>query len=225
MPRFYSIIENENYKIGCTGQTVWVWDKNDTVLAKFKDLIYAYKALISPKGDIFAVKSVEGKLAVYSLETLSLIRKLRFSKVDSQDNGFCFSPDGKYFLNIECHGDSLHSALSVYDTDGFSLVFQKMMGEYIMLSEIQVVDGEYYVLGYTRREDGIYDRRFVAKFKDNMLCDAVQISESDYQFYCENIEQTLFGYKLSHRGFCEHTLARIWAYYRAKGQDLKLPEF
>ena len=222
MPRFYGIVENEDYGIGCTGQTVWVWDKNDVVLAKFKDLKYAYRALISPRGDIFTVKSAEGKLAVYSLETLSLIKKFRFSKVDSQDHGFCFSPDGKYFLNIECHGDSLHSALAVYDTADFSLASRIMMGKYIMLSEMQIVDGECYILGYTRGEDGIYDRHFVAKFKDNTLCDAVPISEREYWFYLENIDQTVFGDKLSHRGFSEHTLATIWAYYREKGQNLKL---
>ena len=80
MPLFKSIIKNENYSIGCTGQTVWVWDKNDTVIAKFKDLIYAYRALISPRGDIFIVRSNDGRLAVYSLENLLLIKKFRFSK-------------------------------------------------------------------------------------------------------------------------------------------------
>ena len=80
MPRFKSIIENEKYGVGCTGQTVWVWDKNDTVIAKFKDLIYAYRAAFSPRGDIFVVKSTEAWLAVYSLETMSLIKKFRFSK-------------------------------------------------------------------------------------------------------------------------------------------------
>ncbi len=114
MPRFKSIIENEKYSVGCTGQTVWVWDKNDTVLAKFKDLIYAHKAVFSPTRDIFVVKSTQGRLAVYSLETMSLVKKFRFSKVQySQDDGCCFSPDGRYFLNVERQGDDLHSVISV----------------------------------------------------------------------------------------------------------------
>ena len=65
MPQFKSIVKNERYSIGCTGQTVWVWDKNNTVIAKFKDLFYAYRAMISPRGDIFIVRSNEEKLIRY----------------------------------------------------------------------------------------------------------------------------------------------------------------
>ena len=101
MPSFYSIIENESFRIGCTGQAVWVLDKTDAVLAKFKDLIYAYRAAISPRGDLLVVKGGQGRLAVYSLKELSLIKKFRFSKVNhGQDDGFCFSPDGKQLPNM-----------------------------------------------------------------------------------------------------------------------------
>lgn len=226
MPQFKSIIKNENYRIGCTGQTVWVWDKNDTVIAKFKDLIYAYRALISPRGDIFIVRSSEGRLAVYSLENLSLIKKFRFSKEEeSGDYGCCFSPDGKYFFNIEKYKSCWNSTLAIYDTSDFSLVSRIIMGERMHLSEMQIVDGECFVLGYTRGEDGVGDKFFVAKFRDNKLRDAVKISESDYWFHIENISQTVFGDKLSHRGLPEYTLARIWSCYREKEENLELPGF
>ncbi len=224
MPLFKSIVKNEHHSIGCTGQTVWVWDKNDTVLAKFKDLKYAYKALISPRGDIFIARSSEGLLAVYSLENLSLIKKFRFSKEEeSGDHGCCFSPDGKYFVNIEYHRSHWNSSLAIYDTADFSLASRIVMGEYLHIQEMQVVAGEYYVIGYTRKENRVGDKFFVAKLRDNVLCDAVQISESDYWFYIENIQQTVFGDKISHRGLPEYTLARIWTRYREKQQNLKLP--
>ena len=47
MKNFWSYIENGKYSIGCTGQTVYVYDQNGTELAKFKDLPYAYKAAFS----------------------------------------------------------------------------------------------------------------------------------------------------------------------------------
>jgi len=120
MPNFKTYIGNEKYNIGCTGQTIYVYDKNGIKLAKFKDLIYAYHAAISPNGDIFVVKTTDGRLGVYSLERLKLIKKFRFSKVDgAQDDNFCFSPDGKEFYNIERHVDSLKTALSIYETDNF----------------------------------------------------------------------------------------------------------
>ena len=70
MPKFWSLISNGKYKVGCTGQTVYIYDQNGTELAKFKDLPYAYTAAFSPKGDIFVVKSTAGRIAVYSLADL-----------------------------------------------------------------------------------------------------------------------------------------------------------
>lgn len=205
MPRFQGIIENEKYTIGCTGQTVWVWDKNDTVLTKFKDLIYADRAAISPCGDIFVVKSVAGRLAVYSLETLSLRQKIRFSRVNvSQDDGFCFSPDGKYFLNVERQEDDLHSAISIYNTSDFSLVSRTLLGEDLMISHIQEVEGEYYVLGFD----------FVAKYKNNEICDIRRVTSAEQEFYWEHLNQTMFGMMLDDGQEIKavHTLRDLWEY-------------
>ena len=117
MPKFWSFVGNEKYDVGCTGRTVYVYLKDGTEVARFKDITYAYTPLISPDGRFLVVKSTVGTLAAYSLETLSLIRKFRFSKVDgAQDDGFCFSPDGKFFINIERQKDSLHSQQTIEKT-------------------------------------------------------------------------------------------------------------
>ena len=219
MPRFKSIIENEKYSVGCTGQTVWVWDKSDTVLAKFKDLIYANKAVFSPTRDTFVVKSTEGRLAVYSLETMSLIKKFRFSKVSySQDDGFCFSPDGKYFLNVERHGDDLHSAISVYDASDFSLSSRLTVDESMMIEHIQEALGEYYVLGFLRGDDGVITCGFVAKYGNGEICDVMKISDAEREFYWEHLYQTMFGYRLDDGQKVKkvHTLADLWTYYSQK---------
>jgi sugar lactone lactonase YvrE len=134
MKKFWGYVSNNDFSVGCTGQTVFLYDKDGNELGKFKDIIYGYTPMISPDGTLFIIKSTDGRLAVYSLETFSLIKKFRFSKVDgAQDDGFCFSPEGKFFINIERQKDDLHSAISVYDTTDFSLTKQILLGEDMML--------------------------------------------------------------------------------------------
>ena len=88
--------------VGCTGQTVCLCDASGAELATFKDLKYAYTPMFSPKGDPFIVKSTAGWLAVYSLEPPKLVKKFKFSPLGAaQDEGCCFSPDGRLFFNIE----------------------------------------------------------------------------------------------------------------------------
>ena len=216
MLRFCSIIENDKYKIGCTGQTVCVLDKNDTVLSRFKDLTYAYRAAISPRGDIFVIKSTKGQIAVYSLKTMSLIEKFRFSKVNySQDDGFCFSRDGKFLLNIARWGDDLHSAILIYDTTDFSTVSSLFPAEKIMVSHIQEVDGAYFVLGYMRNDDMVCCSFFISKYLNNDLCDVTEITKAEYDFYDEHLKQTMFGLGLSDDREIKsiHTLGKLWALY------------
>ena len=113
------------------------------------------------------------RLAVYSLETLSLIKKFRFSKVDgSQDDGFCFSPDGKFFINIERQKDSLHSAISFYNTTDFSLINQILLDEDMMLYQIEFDEAthSYYVLGFMRNVDRVFAHGFVAKLENDLSC-------------------------------------------------------
>ena len=178
MKNFKGYIETDQFKIGCTGQTIYIYDKDGGEVKKFKDLIYAYASAVSPLGDLLVVKSTEGRLAVYSLKTLSLIKKFRFSKVNyAQDDGFCFSPDGKYFINIERHIDDLHSAISVYDTRDFSLVSRHMLPEDESVDCIECTDGEYFVLGDSKEE--VF---FIAKYKDNSIFDKVKIPYEEANF-------------------------------------------
>ncbi len=174
MAKIINSISNGEYTIGCTGQTVYVYDKNGVELAKFKDLIYAYNAAISPRGDIFVVKTAEGRLGVYSLERLELIKKFRFSKVDgAQDDNFCFSPDGKEFYNIERHIDSCKTALSIYETEGFSLKKRLFDTDYnLVLEEIEWDSREnmIYLSGFFRDEkSGVASKCFIGQMIDDEL--------------------------------------------------------
>ena len=229
MKKFWSYIENDNYGVGCTGQTVYLYDKNGTELVKFKDLPYAYKSAFSPLGNILVVKTTEGRLAVYSLETLSLIKKFRYSKVNgAQDDGFCFSSDGKYFINLERQGDGLHSAISVYNTEDFSRVSQLLLDENMMVSHIELVNGEYYVLGFMRGTNGVLSDCFVGKFENNEIKDTLFISEQEHEFYNDYLDLKLMGftekaYEWSHFEIsldklrsAGHSLAKLWKYYNEK---------
>ncbi len=215
MKSFYSFVGNGEQSVGCTGGSVYVFDKHGVELAVFKDLTYAYDCAISPDGDILAVKSTEGRLAVYSLKNLNLVKKFRFSEVDgSQDDNFCFSPDGKLFYNIERHVDSCKTALSVYDTYDFSLKKRLFSEETNMMLTCVEVDcaGIVYLTGFNRKEkSGVAHKWFVAKLGDGILTDIRYISEKEHEFYSDYK-------KLENSGFAEKSVAL--SFFRDKKDEL-----
>lgn len=232
MKNFWSLVTNGDFKIGCTGRTVYVCNNYDNELAKFKDVKYAYNSAISPKGDIFVVKSTEGMLAIYSLETLSLIKKFRFSKVDnSQDDGFCFSSDGKKFYNVERYINSTRSCLSIYNTDDFSLEKRLFADDDRLALDTIEYDKNtdtYYLIGYFRNEKGMASEFFVAKLTDDLLSNIYYISYETYLYYIgyKKLELMGFtdkskewsslkyhGYDLSHIEEEKHPLADLWQEY------------
>lgn len=205
MRKFTCFISNGNYSVGCSGQTVWVYDAGGALLAKFRDLIYAYDAAFSPKGDIFVVKTTDGRLGVYGLEPPRLIKKFRFSKVDySQDDNFCFSPDGERLYNIERQESSLHSVLSVYRTDDFSL--EKRYAWYDTGIEVTCVECDSaadccYLTGCIRDKSGVCRQCFVARLADDVLADFKLVPDHMYNIYN--------AYKrLESRGFTEQEVER-----------------
>lgn len=215
MPKFWSYIKNQDYVIGCTGQTVYVYGKEDQELAKFKDIKYGYKPMFCPRKNIFIVKSTAGMLAVYSLDRLELIKKYRFSKVNgAQDDGFCFSTDGNYFYNIERHIDSLHTRISIYDTENFQLCSQLFTEEdapklsYIEYDKDRLT---YYVLGFTRKSNITLPNYFIDELKENQLINPIKLSEEQYDY--------IAGYKgLELSGFTDK--AKEWSILKYLGYNL-----
>lgn len=185
MKKFWSYVSNGEYCIGTTGQTVYVFNAiTGNEIAKFKDLKYAYNVYFSPLKDIFVVKSAEGRLAVYCLENMKLIKKFRFSKIDeAQDEGCCFSKDGKKFYNIEGHG-FIHSVIATYNTDTFERINIIDSGDKIEPQCIELDDsGRLFVLGYLRNEDGICRCGFISEFDNKQLLQIYEIPEEEYDFY------------------------------------------
>lgn len=119
MRRFWSFYQNESYQVGCSGRTVYIYDKAGNELAKFRDIPYAYTAAFMPGKNIIAVKSTEGRLGFYDLDSLCLLKRITITRIGAQDEGFCFSPDGSFFYNIEKPITSLRTQLGVYETNTF----------------------------------------------------------------------------------------------------------
>ena len=166
MKKFWGVAKNENFSVGCTGKTVFVYDSNGKETAKFSDFPHAYKAVFMPNKNIIAVKSTEGSLGFYNLDTLSLIKLVTITKIGAQDEGFTFSPDGKYFYNIEKPNDTTRTELGVYETEHFTKVDTLFADNEKMVLDCLEFDetGVCYVLGFMRGDTGIIANGFTAIF-------------------------------------------------------------
>lgn len=198
MRKFWSYISNGEYFVGCTGETVYIYDANGGELARFKDIKYAYHPIFSPEGNTLLVKSTGAYFAVYSLYTLSLKHKIRYSNVDgSQDDGYTFSLDGAHFYNIERQNNSCNSAISVYDTSNFSRINIYLAEDEDINPDFIEYDktGNLFVLGFCRGENGVFCHGFIAKFSEAQgLTDTYKLSYDDYRFYhnFKNLERSGF---------------------------------
>ena len=185
--KFWTYLETDKYNIGLTSRTVYIYDKQGNELTKFKDLNYAYKGCVSHNQSLLAVKSTEGRMAIYSLDRLELITKFRFSKVDgAQDDNCIFSKDDRYLFNVERHVSSLKTALSIYNTSDFLLEKQLFAenGDWgLSVIEYDEKLDDYFVLGLSRgQETKAAKSFFVARLVDDELQDMRVIDEATYLF-------------------------------------------
>ena len=230
MRSYWSFIGNDRFNIGCTGQTVYLLDKQNTVIAKFKDLPYAYASGISPNGDFFVIKTTEGRLAVYSFSPPSLIKKFRYSKVDgSQDDNFCFSADGKEFYNIERQIDTCKTALSIYNTSDFSLkkrILDKDYSRVLTGIECDIEAETVFLLGFLRDKHGSASKYFVGRLNGDELDDVINISRNEHDFYGRYLHLKMLGfsdkaYQWSYFDIdlevlknADYSLSKLWHHYK-----------
>ncbi len=204
MRRFWGFYQNESYRVGCNGRTVYIFDKTGKEIAKFNDFPYAYTAAFMPGKNIIAVKSTGGNLGFYDLDSLSLIKKFNGTKVGAQDEGFGFSPDGSIFYNIEKPVCSTKTRLGIYETNTFTKVCTLFDDEDQMVLDYLEFDNETnacYVLGFMRDDTGVFDYGFVATFdfERKTIQNIHPISEKRYHY--------LQNYKYWEiQGFAEKTL-------------------
>jgi WD40 repeat protein len=128
MPKqFWTYKSNGTYHIGLTGGMLWVYDNAENEITRIKTTNYTYDLQFSPDGKRFVTRSNEGILAIYDLETFSLIKKFRYGKAaDPHDQNFAFSKDGKllyiivYTFDKKIDGPNLW--IDVYEMENFTLV-------------------------------------------------------------------------------------------------------
>ena len=214
MKKFWGYISKGRFTVGCTERAVYLYDSAGKELARFKDIKNGCRAAFSPNKDIFAVKSTGAYFAVYSAEKTAHVKTVKFSNVDgSQDDGFCFSADGKYFYNVERQNSPTNSAISVYDTKNFErIAIFCDKDDRTEPKHIEVcVDGVTYVLGFLRGDKGVMSDGFAAKLGEKGLEDIRKISREDYDFH--------FNFKqLEKYGFTEKS--KEWSGFRYNNVDM-----
>ena len=99
----------------------------------------------------------------------------------AQDDGFCFSPDGKFFYNIERFPVDTETRLRVYETENFTPVQE--LGEK-NLSEIFYDESRdrVQVLYFTRGADGSFDQGYAGTLEGETLAMLRKLSWEEYEF-------------------------------------------
>ena len=147
---------NGKYLITATGRTVVVYDAQSlNELSSFKGMTDAYKIAIRPGHNAFAVKSNNGDLYFYDLDTMQLTKKLHvYSSHISQDEGCCYSRDGSAFYNIVYTKDLL-SYLVRYDAETILETAVWFKKDRYVLYDMQYVEkaGQYVLQGYERLDN------------------------------------------------------------------------
>lgn len=188
MRKFWGFYKNRSYSVGCNGGSIYIYDQNGKELAKFKDFPYAYTAAFKPNSNIVAVKSTEGYLGFYDLDSLSLIKKIIVTRLGAQDEGFAFTPDGRYFYNIEKPVYSTQTQLSIYDTESFEKVSTLFTNERKMVLENLEFDngtGIAYVLGFMRDDtEGMFTYGFVGKLdvESSLVTNIHALDKEQYEY-------------------------------------------
>ena len=185
MKKFWGYYENEKYRVGCNGATVYIYDSENKELAKFKDVKYAYTAKFLPNTNTIVVKTTEGSLAVYSLDKLKLVKKIIITRIGAQDEGFSFSPDGKFLCNIEKPNKSTQTQLTKYDTRNFEvaeILFENDKNMCLEDIEFDITTGRCYILGFIRDITGVYDYGFVGELVKDHIEDIKKLDEKTYSY-------------------------------------------
>lgn len=214
MRKFWTYISNGEYSVGCTGATVYVYDKDSIELARFKNFPYGYHAVFCPGKNLIAVKSTDLYLGFYNLDSLKLEKKILVGKnkrksKETQDAGCCFSPDGKFFINLEVNED-FHCSIVVYDTNSFEEIERYDFKNDISFDVIEYSQREscYLVLGYWRlEEENVY---FISKFSEGKIFDVKKLEEERYEyiFWYKEVEGSGFTEKSIEWFFRNHKIIK-----------------
>lgn len=212
MKKYQGYAQNEKFKVGLNGKTVYIFDNDENELARFQDAPYMYRGKFIPNTNTLVVKSTAGWLLFYDLDNLVLIKKIRFSNIGSQDESFAITQDGKYLYNIEAPNCSTRTQLTKYDLRTLKpLITSFHNSETIFLKYIEISNEAIFLFGFMRDDKGIKDYGFISQYKEigekcilregKRIADAVYEKISQYKG-CED-----FGFTQKTLGY--HDLEKI----------------
>ena len=182
MRDFYGFYSNGKYKVGLSG-TVWVYDKEDRLIGRFKDTPYSYIGAFVPGTDRFVCHSNECHLVVYDLAEMQRLKKIKTSRFGADDNGgMAFSTDGKRLYCVQAHRKLEGICrLVVYDTESFEVLGEYLDEQNLLIHEVEIdSDGTCYLLcsGERDPEKGWFERDFVGIFRDGEIVEKRAYQES-----------------------------------------------
>lgn len=185
MKKYQGYAQSENFKVGLNGKTVYIFDNDENELARFQDAPYMYRGKFIPNTNTLVVKSTSGWLLFYDLDSLTLIKKIRFSNIGSQDGNFAITQDGKYLYNIESPNYSTRTQLTKYDLETLKpLITSFHNSETIFLKYVEISNEFIFLFGFMRDDKGIKDYGFISQYKEIgekcMLRDGKRIADVIY---------------------------------------------
>ena len=128
-------------------------------------------------------------LCLYRNFQAELIKKITVTRLGAQDEGFAFTPDGRYFCNIEKPVNSCQTQLGIYDGASFDKVNTLFADEQkTVFEELEFDGGETrvaYVLGFMRGDiGGVFGYGFVGKLdiENGTLTNIRAIDEERYNY-------------------------------------------
>lgn len=201
MKKFWGTCENEKYFVGCNSATIYIYDKNNNELAKFKDVSYVTKAKFIPNTNILVAKSTDDYLVIYNLDELKLLKKIKVAKnIGGQDEGFAITPDAKYIYNIEHTTISYQTQITIYNTIDYNV--EKILfkdNDKIFLQHIEFDENNNcYILGFMRNDRGTFDYGFISKLENDKLKNITKLERKEYNFLsvCKDWEESGYSEKL-----------------------------
>ena len=185
MKKYQGYAQNEKFKVGLNGKTVYIFDNDENELARFQDAPYMYRGKFIPNTNTLVVKSTAGWLLFYDLDSLALIKKIRFSNIGSQDGNFAITQDGKYLYNIESPNCSTRTQLTKYDLGTLKpLITSFHNSETIFLKCVEISNETIFLFGFMRNDKEIKDYGFIGQYKEIgekwMLQDGKRIADVIY---------------------------------------------
>lgn len=167
MKKYQGYAQNEKFKVGLNGKTVYIFDNDENELARFQTLPICTVGNFIPNTNTLVVKSTAGWLLFYDLDSLALIKEIRFSNIGSQTKNFAITQDGKYLYNIESPNYSTRTQLTKYDLRTLKPVITSFHNsETIFLEYVEISNETVFLFGFMRNDEGIKDYGFIGQYKE-----------------------------------------------------------